>query len=149
MVPLASFVGCGDEGLARELFGTWDQVSIEALGFTDCPGEIWVTDTEIILTCGTLAHTFNADGTFVSIWTTDEFGDPYNWRREGTWSTEGSTLTLTTTKEGRDGDNLQRLHRPRTSTQTWSVSGDTLTLSVELTGWHAPGYSHFRKRSTP
>lgn len=131
-LPLAGFAGCGAEGgtLAPELFGTWDFVSIEANGMnTSCPGEIEITGTEAV-SCGTEAVTFNTDGTVVQVETTDELGDPFDWRSEGTWSTQGSTLTLTLTQEGTDADNLQPLDPPETSSGTWSVSGNTLTLSV-------------------
>ena len=135
---------CEAAMLAGELFGTWDSVSMEAYGTsTDCPGEIQITDT-YLLVCGTNVQTYNADGTFVAIRTTDEFGDPDNWRWEGMWSTEGSTLTWRTTKEGPDGDNLQPLDPPATSTNTWSVSGDTLALW--MTGW--PTFTWYWEKST-
>jgi hypothetical protein len=144
---LVSFVGCGDEGgmLAPELFGTWDAASLEENGIsTDCPGRIQITNGAWIA-CGTDAITFNADGTFALWSSTDQFGDPYNWRFEGTWSTQGGTLTLTTTKEGPDGDNLQPLDPPPTTTTPWSVSGDTLALLWPVTG--APTVTwYFRKR---
>jgi len=136
VLPLASFVGCGDEApmLAGELFGTWDAASLEENGIrTDCPGRIQITNGEWIA-CGTDVLSFNADGTFVLATTTDQFGDPHNWRWEGTWSTQGSTLTLTTTKEGPDGDNLQPLDPPPTTTTSWSVSGDTLAFFWPVTG---------------
>ena len=60
------------------------------------------------------------------------------------WSTEGSTLTWRTTKEGPDGDNLQPLDPPATSTNTWSVSGDTLALW--MTGW--PTFTWYWEKST-
>jgi hypothetical protein len=143
---LATVIGCGDEAamLAPELlFGTWDGVSLEANGMsTDCPGSIQITDT-YSLRCGTDATTFNADGTFALWSTTDAAGDPYNWRFEGTWSTQGSTLTTTTTKHGPDSDNLEPLDPPATSTVTWSVSGDTLTLIWPTVTWC------FQKRPAP
>ena len=136
VLPLASFVGCGDEAamLAPGLFGRWDAASLEENGIsTGCPGRIQITDGAWI-GCGTDVLSFNADGTFALWSTTDQFGDPYNWRFEGTWSTQGSTLTLTTTKEGPDGDNLQPLEPPPTTTTPWSISGDTLTLFGPVTG---------------
>jgi len=131
--PLIGIAACGDDGatLASELFGTWDAVSVEAEGMsTSCPGEIEITDT-LSVSCSTQATTFNADGTFVEVETTDELGAPFDWRSEGTWSTQGSTLMLTFTKEGPDADSLQPIDPPETQSGTWSVSGTTLTLVVE------------------
>ena len=131
-IPLIGIAACGDDGatLASELFGTWDAVSIEAEGMsTNCPGEIELTATQSV-SCGTEATTFNPDGTFVQVETTDELGDPFDWRSEGTWSTQGSTLTLTVTQEGPDADNLQPIDPPETQSATWSLSGTTLSLAV-------------------
>lgn len=136
VLTLASFVGCGDEAamLAPELFGTWDAASLEEDGIsTDCPGKIQIANGAWIA-CGTDVVSFNADGTFVLATTTDQFGEPHNWRYEGTWSTEASTLTLTTTKEGPDSDSLQPLDPPPTTTTPWSVSGDTLAFFWPVTG---------------
>jgi hypothetical protein len=123
---------CGDDGaaLASELFGTWEVVSLEAEGMsTTCPGEIEFPDTSSV-SCGTGATTFNADGTFVEVQTTDEFGDLFDWRTEGTWSTEGSALTLTYRQEGPDADHLEPIDPPETWSASWSVSGDALTLTA-------------------
>jgi hypothetical protein len=132
VVP-ASFLGCGDEDggeLAPELFGTWDLISLEAEGMsTDCPGEIVLSETESV-SCGTESITLNSDGTLIDIETTDELGDPYDYRTEGTWSTAGSTLTLTYTAEGPDEDNLQPIDPPQVETSTWSLTGTTLTVSI-------------------
>jgi hypothetical protein len=112
--------------------GTWDAVSLEADGMsTDCPGEIELSATESV-SCGTQSTTFDADGTFFEVETTDELGDPYDYRTEGTWSTQGSSLTLTYTAEGPDEDSLQPIEPPETETATWSVSGTTLTVSFTL-----------------
>jgi len=124
--------GCGDDGgaLPSELFGTWDAVSLEAEGMsTPCPGEIDITATDSV-SCGTEATTFNADGTLVVVETTDELGDPFDWRQEGTWSTSGNTLTETVTREGPDASNLQAVDPPDVSAGTFRVSGSTLTVSV-------------------
>lgn len=131
-IPLIGIAACGDDGptLASELFGTWDAVSIEAEGMsTSCPGEIEITDT-LSASCGTQAPTFNSDGTFAEVQTTDEFGVPFDWRSEGIWSTQGSTLTLTSTHEGTDEGSLQPIDPPETQSATWSVSGSTLTLAA-------------------
>jgi hypothetical protein len=132
--PWVGLAGCGDDGaeVASELFGTWDAVSLEAEGMsTSCPGEIDLSDTSSV-SCGTEASTFNADGTFVEVQTTNELGDPFDWRNEGTWSTEGSTLTLTYLQEGPDADNLEPIDPPETVSASWSVSGSTLTVSIQL-----------------
>jgi len=120
----------GCELQAPELVGTWDSVSMVVNGTsTDCPGEIEVTET-ISVACFTDAFTFNADNTFVLTTTTDEYGDPYDWREEGTWSVEGTLLTITTTREGSDADHLEPVDPPRQEVGTWSISGDTLTVST-------------------
>lgn len=135
VVGSGSFLGCGDEDgggeLAPELFGTWDLISLETDGLsTDCPGEIVLSETDSV-SCGTQSTTFNPDGTLVGIETTDELGDPYDERSEGTWSTEGSTLILTYTQEGPDEDNLQPIDPPRVETATWSVTGTTLSIFAQ------------------
>ena len=133
-VPSVGLAGCGDDGaeVAPELIGTWDAVSIEAEGMSmSCPGEIELSDTSSV-SCFTQAITFNTDGTFVGVQTTDEFGDPFDWRNEGTWSMEGSTLTLTYLQEGPDADNLEPIDPPETGSASWSVSGDTLTISTQF-----------------
>jgi len=132
-VALVGVASCGDDGggtaLAPELFGTWDLESIEADAMSaDCPGEIELSDTEAV-SCGTEATTFNADGTFFEIETTDELGAPYDWRSEGTWATQGNTLSLTYRQEGPDAGNLQPINPPESQSGTWSVAGDTLTIS--------------------
>jgi hypothetical protein len=130
IVAMLAVASCGDDGaaLAPELFGTWDLVSI-ATGemSTDCPGEIELSDTESV-SCGTQTETFNSDGTFVEIETTDELGVPYDYRTEGTWSTQGSTLSLTYKREGPDENSLQPIEPPETQNGTWNVSGSTLTF---------------------
>lgn len=120
----------GAPQLASELFGTWDLVSIEAAGMSmNCPGVIELNATEEV-SCPTGATTFNSDGTFVEIETTDEFENPSSFWSEGTWSTQGSTLTLTFTQEGPDENNLQPVDPPETESAMWSVAGTTLTISV-------------------
>jgi hypothetical protein len=110
---LALALGCGDEGpvLAAELVGTWVFVNAEQYG--ESWGEDCVTD------CDTLA--FNADGTYWLV-------SPVIGRRfDGTWSSQGNLLRLTTTM-----DTGQPLDPPPTSTFQWSVSENTLTLSNPL-----------------
>jgi hypothetical protein len=63
-------------------------------------------------------------------------------RGEGTWSTQGSILTLTRMRAGPDVDNLQPFDPPRTTDFRWSVSGDTLAVSVPGTTFY------WRKEST-
>lgn len=133
-VALVGVSGCGGDGggtdLASELLGTWDLESLEADEMsTDCPGEIELNATEAV-SCGTEASILNADGTFVEIETTDELGDPFNWRSEGTWTTQGSTLSLTYLQEGPDEDNLQAINPPKSESVTWSIAGSALTISA-------------------
>lgn len=145
-VASVCLAACGDDGaaLASELFGTWDAVSIEAEGMsTSCPGEIDLSDTSSV-SCGTEAATFNADGTYVAVQTTDELGDPYDWRIEGTWSTSGDTLTLTYRQEGPDADNLEPIDPPETASASWSVSGNTLTTSTQFGPFTVIGTSEKR-----
>jgi len=106
-------VGCGDDAatLAPELYGAWVFVNAEQYG--ESWGDDCVTD------CPTF--TFNEDGTYTLVL-------PANDRRlDGTWSTQGNILTLTTTM-----DTGQPLDPPPTSTQQWSVSENTLTISNPL-----------------
>jgi hypothetical protein len=135
-VALLGVASCGDDGgggapqLASELFGTWDLVSIEAAEMIEpCPGEIVLSDEDAV-SCGTQETTFNSDGTFVEIETTDELGDLFNFRSEGTWSTQGSALTLTYRQEGEDENSLQPIDPPVTESAMWSVAGSTLTVSI-------------------
>lgn len=125
---------CGSEGgtaqLAEELFGTWDLISLEADGMTtDCPGEIMLGDEESV-SCATQYLTLSANGTFIEIETTDELGNPFNYRYEGTWATSGNTLTLTYLREGPDENNLDPISPPETESGSWSLSGTTLTVSI-------------------
>jgi hypothetical protein len=145
-VASVGLLGCGDNGaaLAPDLFGTWDAISIESEGMsTSCPGEIELSDTSSV-SCGTEASTFNADGTYVAIQTTDELGDPFDWRTEGTWSTSGNTLTLTSRQEGPDADNLEPIDPPETGSASWSVTGSTLTVSTQLGPFTVIGTSEKR-----
>jgi hypothetical protein len=106
-------VGCGDDAATRapELFGTWVFVNGEQYG--ESWGDDCVTDCD--------ALTFNEDGTYTLV-------QPANARRfDGTWSTQGNLLTLSTTV-----DTGQPLDPPATSTQQWSVSENTLTISNPL-----------------
>ena len=134
-------VGCGDDGtgtggmgtggtVSPELFGTWSLASIAAEGMSaDCPGEVDLNATQSV-SCGTQTDTFDSDGTFVEIQTTDELGDPDPFRSEGTWSTNGNMLSITYAMEGPDESSLQPLVPPETQTGTWSVAGTTLTLMI-------------------
>jgi hypothetical protein len=145
-VALLGLLGCGDDGaaLASELFGTWHAVSLEAEGMsTSCPGEIELSDTSSV-SCGTEAATFNADGTYVEVQTTDELEVPFDWRIEGTWSTSGDTLTLTYRQEGPDADNLEPIDPPETASASWSVSGSTLTVSTQFGPFTVIGTSEKR-----
>lgn len=147
-VVFLAAVGCGDDGtgtggmgtggvggggggmVSPELFGTWSLATIATQGMSEnCPGEIDLNATESI-SCGTQTDTFNSDGTFVEIQTTDELGDPDPFRSEGTWSTDGNMLTITYLRDGPDENNLTPLVPPETQTGTWSVAGTTLTLMI-------------------
>ena len=83
-----------------------------------------------IVEAGDEITTFNADGTFVEVQTTDESGVPFNWRSEGTWSTRGSSLNLISEQEGPDAENLQPIDPPEWQCATWSVSANTLAIAV-------------------
>jgi hypothetical protein len=113
--------------LAPELIGTWVFVNAEENGMSW--GDDCLTD------CATI--TFNADGTLVIV------APIVPERGEGTWSTQGSILTWTTTMAGPDIDNLQPLDPPRTTTWSWNVSGDTLAISFPGTTFY------WRKRPAP
>jgi hypothetical protein len=129
--------GCGDENGGQDpqnLIGTWRTATLHVLSQrTDCPGEIQVSE-DISVSCATGTLTFQEDGSVVQVETTDEYGDPYDWRAEGTWSTSGEILTVTITEEGPDAEHLQPIDPPDVFPWMWSVSGDTLTL-----GWTAFG----------
>lgn len=121
----------GGGQLAPELIGTWDIVEIEVLMMsTPCPGEIAISPTDAV-SCGTTSVAFNADGTYVSIDTTDEFGNPFNERIEGTWSTIGNMLTIVETMEGPDAGNLTPIDPPDEITLNWSVVGNTLMATLD------------------
>ena len=121
--------GAGGGDVEPLLFGTWDLTSIGANGTTeDCPGEIPLGGEESV-SCGTQTTTFNPDGTFVEVQTTDELGAPYDERQEGTWWTNLDELTLVYLFFGPDEDNLQPIDSPEPQTGTWSLLGSTLTLS--------------------
>ena len=127
-------VACGGGGggppLAPELYGTWDAVEIEALAtIVPCPGEIALSPTESV-SCGTTAVSFNADGTYVSVDTTDELGNPVNDRTEGTWSASGTALTITETMEGPDAANLVPINPVEPITLAWSISANRLTTTL-------------------
>ena len=122
--------GCGDSAAGIE--GDWELVSFEAGGVsTTCPGFVEVTST-LQINCTSEALSFRGDDSFVRVQTTDELGDPFDWREEGNWSTEGSELTMTTEREGTDADNLQQVDPPDTFVFEWSVSESTLTRSFPL-----------------
>lgn len=143
--------GCGggdDNGpeLAPELYGTWDLVDIEAgTVVRACPGEIVISTTESV-SCGTTAVSLNADGTYISIDTTDEFGNVFNERTEGTWSTSGNELTITETRQGPDASSLVPINPAEVTTVTWSVSGNVLTLTMSDPGLPLSVTSRLRKR---
>jgi hypothetical protein len=80
------------------------------------------------ISCGSEALTLERDNSFVRVRITDELGNPDPWRTEGTWSTEGSMLTMETEWEGTDADNLQPVDPPGIFPFAWSVSETTLTL---------------------
>lgn len=128
--------GCGSEGraptLAEELFGTWDLISIDVEGSsTDCPGEVLLGGEEPV-SCGTEYRTLSSDGTFVQIETTDELGNPFDYRYEGRWATGASILTLNYLREGPDENNLDPISPSKTFIGTWSLSGTTLTVSISI-----------------
>ncbi|MDH3625685.1 MAG: hypothetical protein OES69_11195 [Myxococcales bacterium] len=54
----------------------------------------------------------------------------FNFRSEGTWSTQGTALTLTYRQEGEDENSLQPIDPPVTESAMWSVAGSTLTVSI-------------------
>lgn len=121
----------GDTELAPELFGTWDVIELEVLAMsTPCPGEIAISPTESF-DCSTTVVAFNADGTYVSIDTTDELGNPFDERTEGTWSTDGNMLTITETMEGPDAGNLDPIDPLEPISLTWSVSANRLTTTLD------------------
>lgn len=122
--------GGGGPQLAPELYGTWDLVDVQALAMIQpCPGEVVISATESV-SCGTTAVSFNADGTYVSVDTTDELGNPFNERTEGTWSTSGNTLTITETMQGPDAANLVPINPLDPRTLTWSISANVLTVTL-------------------
>jgi hypothetical protein len=133
----ASACGGGDGSQdPQNLIGTWRTATLHVLNqTTDCPGEIQLAD-DISVSCSTGTVMFEEDGSFVQVDTTDEYADPYDWRTEGTWSTQEDILTVTLTEEGPDADNLQPIDPPDVFPWMWSISGDTLTL-----GWTAFGLS--------
>ncbi len=127
-------LGCGDDGNGgqdpQSILGTWLTDSIEVLGRqTDCPGEIQLTEDSSVA-CFTETLTFNPDGSFVQVQTTDEYGQPYDWRTEGAWSNNEDLLTITLAMEGPDAENLQPIEPPDNWVWMWSVSGDTLTIGI-------------------
>jgi len=131
LIPGAS--ACGGEDGSRDpqnLVGTWLTATIHVLGrTTSCPGEIELTE-DISVSCATETLAFRQDGSLVQVQTTDEYGDPYDWRTEGTWSVDDDLLAVTLTEEGPDADSLQPIEPPDSFLWMWSVSQDTLTI-----GW--------------
>lgn len=122
--------GGGGTQLASELYGTWDMVEEEALAtITPCPGEITISPTSSV-SCGTTAVSFNADASYVSVDTTDELGNPFNERTEGTWSVSGNMLTITATMEGPNAANLVPISPLEPVTAAWSVSANRLTTTL-------------------
>jgi hypothetical protein len=124
---------CGGEDGSHDpqnLIATWLNSTIHVLGqTTTCPGEIQLTE-DISVSCSTETFTFHEDGSLVQVQTTDEYGDPYDWRTEGTWSVNDDLLMVTLTEEGPDADSLQPIEPPESFIWMWSVSKDTLTM-----GW--------------
>ena len=124
---------CGGEDGGHDpqnLIGTWRTATIHVLTqTTTCPGEIQLTE-DISVSCSTETLTFQEDGSLVQVQTTDEYGDPYDWRTEGTWSVDDDLLAVTLTKEGPDADSFQPIQPPDSFIWMWSVSQDTLTI-----GW--------------
>jgi hypothetical protein len=127
--------GGGEDGShdPQNLIGTWLNATIHVLGqTTTCPGEIQLTE-DVSVSCATETFAFHEDGSLIQVQTTDEYGDPYDWRTEGTWSVNDDLLAVTLTKEGPDADSLERIEPPETFLWMWSVSKDTLTI-----GWTTP-----------
>lgn len=128
---------CGGEDGSpdpQNLIGTWLTATIHVLGqTTNCPGEIQLTE-DIAVSCSTETLAFHQDGTLVQVQTTDEYGDPYDWRTEGTWSVDDDLLAVTLTKQGPDANSLEPIEPPEIFIWMWSVSKDTLTL-----GWTTLG----------
>jgi hypothetical protein len=121
----------GGGTLAAELFGTWNVTTIEVSGvIRNCPVDVVISPTESV-SCSTTVVTFNADGTYVSVDTTDEFGVPFDERTEGTWSTAGNILTITETMEGPDAGSLVPIDPVEAISLTWIVSGNTLTTTLD------------------
>lgn len=137
LMPGASGCNGGDGSQdPQNLIGTWRTATLHVLSqTTSCPGEIQLTE-DISVSCATETLTLQEEGSLVQVQTTDEYGDPYDWRTEGTWSTSGDILTVTLTEEGPDADNLEPIDPPDVFPWMWSVSGDTLTL-----GWTAFGFT--------
>ena len=118
---------------ATAIVGSWNLASIAVSGMSaDCPGEIeliyepWF-DTEIF-PCGTQVSTFNADGSYVEVASTDASGSPYDLRQEGAWLTNGNTIRVTYTEMGPDEDNLTPIDPPWSGTGVWSATEGTLRL---------------------
>lgn len=123
---------CGDEGSPAQpnptLFGAWALLSIEAEGLdTTCPGEIELTATEAV-SCGTETLMLNADGTFSQVETTEEAGDPFDYRTEGNWTAGDTILTLFYRREGTDVNNLQPIEPTQVVNALWGLDGATLTI---------------------
>lgn len=144
---LAGVAGCGDGGTSdASLAGTWNGVSVESEGMSvNCPGVLVLSNTEDV-DCGTGSLTFNADGTYVSVETTDSSGAPSNYREEGTWSTQGTALTLTCVRETGDDGTLGPCGDPDPQTGTWNVSGNALSIVfTDPTGTFPPVTLNFEK----
>jgi hypothetical protein len=100
--------GGGNGGSAASLVGTWRAVSTGTPGNTvACPGEVVIGGTsnlQQISACGANDLTrFGADGTFESVSAgKDESG---RFRIRGTWTLDGTTLTVTATEEASDENN--------------------------------------------
>lgn len=141
--------GGGDDGgppAASELYGTWDVMELEALAIIQpCPGEIALSPTEAV-SCGTTFMTFNADGSYISVDTTDDLGNPFNERTEGTWSTSGNALTITETMQGPDAATLVPINPIEPRTLAWSVSANSLTITLDDPLLGPPVTSRLQKR---
>jgi hypothetical protein len=128
------------------LYGTWDLVDVQALAVIQpCPGEVVISPTESV-SCGTTAVSFNADGTYIAVDTTDELGNPFNERTEGTWSTSGTSLTITETMQGPDAASLVPINPVEPRTLTWSITANVLTVTLNDPRFATSVTSRLRKR---
>jgi len=103
------FTGCGgsdgdsNSGGGNSIVGTWRMVSVTEEGVTFSAEDMGVT----------MVLTINANGTWA--WS-ETWGDEVD-AEQGTWSTSGNQLTITTTGES------------ESETMTFGVNGNTLTIN--------------------